>query len=218
LNKKVLVACEESQTVTKKLRERGWEAYSADIKYSTGGHPEWHYKGDVTKILNKDWYAILAFPPCTHLTVTGARHFPAKRKDGRQREAIEFFMQFLTSKCPRVCVENPVNIIGGGEYLIDFFPELARKYHLPIPPTQFVQPYEYGDSVTKKTALWLKGLKPLRPTNIVGKGHRLYTPSGSLMSTFHYNSWKDSTHRSKTFDGIATAMVTQWFPDLTKLQ
>ena len=91
---KILIACEESQRVCIAFRERGHEAYSCDIQECSGGHPEWHIKGDVIPLLSEKWDMIIAFPPCTHLAVSGARHFEGKRADGRQREGIEFFCQF----------------------------------------------------------------------------------------------------------------------------
>lgn len=126
---KVLVACEESQEVCKAFRAKGHEAYSCDLQECSGGHPEWHCCDDVLPLLNGScsfhtmdgrqhciqgkWDMIIAFPPCTHLAVSGAAHFEKKRADGRQREAIEFFGKLLSADCEKVAVENPVNIIGG---------------------------------------------------------------------------------------------------------
>ena len=110
---RILLACEESQAVTKELRKLGHEAYSCDILESSGGHPEWHLQQDVTELLKQKWDMIIAFPPCTHLATSGTRHFEKKRLDGRQKEAIEFFMLFEDLDCPKVAIENPVNIIGG---------------------------------------------------------------------------------------------------------
>ena len=153
---KILVACEESQAVTKELRGLGHEAYSCDILECSGGHPEWHIMGDCLPILNgrcrfetmdgkahrinDKWDMIIAFPPCTHLAVSGARFFEKKRADGRQREGIEFFCRFMNVDCDRVAIENPVNIISGN-YIKTWFPELAEKYGLPKKPTQAIQPY-----------------------------------------------------------------------------
>jgi site-specific DNA-cytosine methylase len=111
---KVLLACEESQAVCKEFRRLGHEAYSCDIQECSGGHPEWHIQGDVLPLLQQEWDLIIAFPPCTHLSVSGAKHFAKKREDGRQRQAIEFFMQFINAPCDKIAVENPVNIISGG--------------------------------------------------------------------------------------------------------
>ena len=109
---KILVACEESQAVTKELRRLGHESYSCDIEPCSGGHPEWHLQVDALELLKMQWDMIIAFPPCTHLAVSGARHFEQKRMDGRQREGIEFFCNILNAKCNRIAVENPVNIIS----------------------------------------------------------------------------------------------------------
>ena len=109
---KVLVACEESQAVTIELRRLGHEAYSCDIIECSGGHPEWHLQQDVTPLLKERWDMIIAFPPCTHLAVSGARHFAQKRKDGRQQQGIDFFMMFANANCPRVAIENPVGIMS----------------------------------------------------------------------------------------------------------
>lgn len=154
----ILVACEESQRVTIELRKLGHEAYSCDILDPSGGHPEWHIQQDVIPLLNgkcsfstmdgvnhsinEKWDLIIAFPPCTHLAVSGAAWFEKKRKDGRQKDAVEFFCTILNADCEKIAVENPVNIIGG-EYIRKFFPEMAEKYNLPLKPTQRIQPYQF---------------------------------------------------------------------------
>jgi len=232
---KILVACEESQAVTIELRRLGHEAYSCDIEPCSGGHPEWHIQQDVIPLLNGNcsfktfdgtvhnvsgkWDMIIAFPPCTHLAVSGARWFEQKRKDGRQEEAIEFFMQFLNADCCKIAVENPVNIISG-DYIKNHFPHLHQKYALPIKPTQAIQPYEFGDRARKKTCLWLKGLEPLRPTVVVDPGEILdggYSTGASAHYAVDENGkilpWNDprtAKIRSKTFPGIARAMAEQW--------
>lgn len=183
---KILIACEESQAVTIELRRLGHEAYSCDIIPCSGGHPEWHIQQDVTPLLTQKWDMILAFPPCTHLAVSGARYFEQKRKDGRQQAAIDFFMQFANSDCPRIAIENPVGIMS----------TVWRK------PDQIIQPWQFGHGETKKTCLWLKGLPPLIPTEIVdGREQRIWKmPPG-----------KDrAKNRAKTFPGIAKAMAEQW--------
>lgn len=175
---KILVACEESQRVCCAFREKGHDAYSCDIIPCSGGHPEWHILQDVLDIINGNvicslqdgssfykwgkWDMILAFPPCTHLAVSGAAWFEQKRKDGRQRDGIEFFSRFLTVNCDKVVIENPIGIISG-EYIKTYFPDLAEKYDLPIKPTQIIQPWMFGDNFSKSTCLWLKGLEPLKP-------------------------------------------------------
>lgn len=154
--------------MTIELRKLGHEAYSCDILECSGGHHEWHIKASVVPFLNGNcsfktmdgklhsikgaWDMIIAFPPCTHLAVSGAKHFEKKRLDGRQREGIEFFCLFLNTNCPRVIIENPVGIIGGGEYILEHFPDLAEKYGLPLTPTQIIQPWMFGDNVRKQLA------------------------------------------------------------------
>ena len=150
---KILVACEESQAVTKELRALGHEAYSCDILPCSGGHPEWHLQQDVTKLLEQEWDGIIAFPPCTHLAVSGARHFAQKIADGRQQEGIDFFMLFANAKCEKVAIENPVGI-------------MSSKWRKP---NQVIQPYQFGDPFTKTTCLWLKGLPNLEHTDVVDK-------------------------------------------------
>ena len=153
---RILVACEESQAVTKELRRLGHEAYSCDIQPCSGGHPEWHLQVDALELLKMRWDMLIAFPPCTDLAVSGARWFPEKRADGRQQRSIDFFMRFVRADCPRIAIENPVGIMST-EY---------RK------PNQIIQPWMFGHGETKATCLWLKGLPPLIPTEIVGGGTR----------------------------------------------
>ena len=174
----ILVACEESQEVCKELRKRGHRAFSCDIQECSGGHPEWHIQSDVTKLVNGNcmfklqdgssdrqegrWDMLIAFPPCTHLAVSGARHFEKKRADGRQREAVEFFSLFLEADCDRIAIENPVGIISG-DYIKKWFPDLAEKHNLPRKYTQIIQPWYFGHNEPKTTCLWLKNLPALVP-------------------------------------------------------
>ena len=183
---KVLVACEESQTVCKAFRELGHEAYSCDILPCSGGHPEWHIKDDVLNHLDEGWDLIIAHPPCTDLAVSGARHFARKRADGSQRRSIDFFMKFTQLDCQKVAIENPVCIMSS----------VWRK------PDQIIQPWQFGHGETKATCLWLKGLPILRPTNIVeGRTTRIHRmPPRADRSRL----------RSKTYEGIAKAMAEQW--------
>ena len=216
---RILVACEESQAVTKELRRLGHEAYSCDIQECSGGVQQWHLKVDALELLKMKWDMIIAFPPCTHLAVSGASWFEEKRKDGRQREAIEFFCQFLYADCEKIAVENPVNIISG-DYVREWFPDLADKYHLPIKPTQHIQPYYFGNEARKNTCLWLKGLPKLKPTKIVSMGTIM--PGGKSLEAGAYYcrdengkilAWNDprtAIIRSKTFPGVAKAMAEQW--------
>lgn len=220
----ILLACEESQAVTIELRKLGHNAFSCDIQPCSGGHPEWHINQDVLPILNGssddfycrvdfftengDWHLlpwkwdmIIAFPPCTDLAGSGARHFERKRANGSQRKSIEFFCKFLYADCERIVIENPVGIISG-DYIKKHFPDLAEKYDLPRKPTQIVQPYEHGHGETKATCLWLKNVPKLIPTNIVeGREQRIWKMAPGP------NRAKE---RSKTYPGIARAMANQW--------
>ena len=235
----VLVACEESQRVCNAFRERGHNAFSCDIEPCSGGHPEWHIMQDVIPLLNGNcrfktadgtkhtidgkWDMIIAFPPCTHLAVSGAAWFEKKRNDGRQKDAIEFICQFLNADCDRISIENPVGIISG-KYIPKWFPDLAEKYNLPIKPTQIIQPYEYGHAAKKTTCLWLKGLPNLVPTNIVDPGDFYISPDGRKYSVgasadmardekgkiLSWNDPRTALIRSKTYTGIANAMAAQW--------
>ena len=218
---KILVACEESQAVTIELRKLGHEAFSCDIIKCSGGHPEWHIMQDVLPLLNGrcsfktmdgiehsidgKWDMIIAHPPCTYLTNAGARWLWAGGKLNEERykkgmEARKFFMRFIEADCPRIAVENPIP---------------SAVYELPT-YTQIIQPYEYGHPNTKKTCLWLKGLPPLQPTEIVKpeKARRFQQKNGK----WRYSCWEmdqrggkeRARERSKTFPGIAKAMAEQW--------
>ena len=216
---KVLVACEESQAVTIELRRLGHEAYSCDVIECSGGHPEWHIRWDALALVNGNcsfmtqdgglhridgrWDMLIAHPPCTYLTNAGARHLWKGHQLNQERyekglEAKDFFMSFLNAECPKIAVENPIP---------------SKVFELPK-YTQTVQPYEYGHPYTKKTCLWLKGLEPLRPTNIV-EVEATWCPSGSY-SGKHGEKHRGmftrdrAKNRSKTFPGIAKAMADQW--------
>lgn len=193
---KVLVACEESQTVTKEFRLKGIEAYSCDIEDCSGGFTEWHIKGDVIPLLEEKWDMIIAFPPCTHLASSGAKWFEQKRKDGRQKQAIEFFMKIAEADCDKIAIENPIGVMS----------TYWRK------PDQIIQPYQFGDPFTKTTCLWLKNLPPLIPTDIVDPGERVITKSGKSLPKWYSDIPPKgrSKKRSKTFSGIARAMANQW--------
>jgi len=192
---KILIACEESQAVCKEFRALGHEAYSCDTEPCSGGHPEWHLQQDVLPLLKAHWDMIIAFPPCTHLAVSGAAWFEQKRKDGRQQQGIEFFMHFANLQCERVAIENPIGIMS----------KLWRK------PDQIIQPWQFGHNASKRTCLWLKNLPPLKPTQIVPKPICGYyanqTPSGQNKLG---PSPKRAKERSKTYAGIAKAMAEQW--------
>lgn len=216
---KVLVACEESQRVCSAFRRLGHEAYSCDIIEPSGGHPEWHIKGNVLPLLDRrefttmdgvthivdKWDLIVAHPPCTYLSNAGAcRLYPRKEQLDYERyklglEAKEFFMKLYNADCEHIAVENPIP---------------SKVFDMP-PYTQIIQPYEYGHPFSKKTCLWLKGLPKLQPTNILSD-YKPYVSCG----TSHNKGNKDKAGvsraggaakvRSKTFEGIAEAIATQW--------
>jgi site-specific DNA-cytosine methylase len=192
---KILVACEESQAVTTQFRLLGMEAWSCDILPCSGGYPEWHIQTDIKDVLNfQKWDAIIAFPPCTHLAVSGARHFPEKRLDGRQQEGINFFMQFVRNSCSLIAIENPVGIMS----------TTYRK------PDQIIQPWMFGHMEQKATCLWLKGLPKLIPTNNV-KELMLALPKAQRERIHYLPPTADRAKlRSKTYEGIAKAMAEQW--------
>jgi hypothetical protein len=194
---KVLIACEFSGTVRDAFSKLGHDAWSCDLEPTqTEGN---HYQGDMFDIVNNGWDLIIAHPPCTHLAVSGARHFEKKRADGRQQQGIDFFMRVANIDVPKLAVENPIGIMS----------TLYRK------PEQIIQPYEYGHGTTKATCLWLKGLPLLKPTNIVDKGEVVTFASGKRMSKWFYESShlppkERERMRNKTFQGIADAMADQW--------
>jgi site-specific DNA-cytosine methylase len=203
---KILLACEESQAVTKEFRKLGHEAFSCDILDESGGHPEWHIKGDVKEVLKEKWDMIIAFPPCTYLTVTGNRWFniekygeKAIQRHKDRQEAIDFFMMFANADCDKIVIENPVGVMSSH----------FRK------PDQIINPYQFGDAYEKKTCLWIKGLPKLKPTNIVEPPPRTKFKSGKTMASWYADAFKlpkeeRACLRSKTFPGIAKAMAEQW--------
>lgn len=181
-----LIACEESQAVTTYLRRYGVDAFSCDIMPTSGKHPEWHITGDVTPLLKKPINLLIAFPPCTHLAVSGARWFKEKRESGEQQRAIDFFMLFVNANAKHKAIENPVSIMS----------TIYRK------PDQYIQPWQFGHGEVKKTCLWLENLPKLQPGKIV---------DGREQAIWKMPPSKDrSILRSKTYDGIARAMANQW--------
>lgn len=194
---KVLIACEFSGTVRNAFAKLGHDAWSCDLEPTeTEGN---HYQGDMFDIVNDGWDLIIAHPPCTHLAVSGARHFAKKRADGRQQQGIDFFMQVANINVPKLAIENPIGIMS----------TIYRK------PDQIIQPYEYGHRTTKATCFWIKGLPLLKPTNIVDKGGVVTFKSGKRMSEWFYESShlkpkEREKMRNKTFQGIADAMAIQW--------
>lgn len=210
---KVLVACEESQRVCTAFRERGHEAFSCDIIKPSGGHPEWHIFGNALSVLNptgytnsisfrtmdgneqfvKKWDLIIAHPPCTHLAVSGMRWFKeGKKPKYLQDEAADFFMKFINANCEHIAVENPVCI-------------MSTRYRKP---DQIINPWMFGHKQQKKTCLWLKGLPKLKETNNV-YDEMMLLPEKERTMIWQMGSGH-SKERSKTFEGIATAMAEQW--------
>lgn len=200
---RILVACEESQAVTIELRHLGHEAYSCDIEPCSGGHPEWHLQVDALELLKMRWDMIIAHPPCTYMTNAGAVRMRVHGEIQQERfekamEAKSFFMKFYNADCPKIAIENPtpMKLIG-------------------LPPyTQAIQPFEYGNPYSKRTCLWLKGLPPLRSTEIVTE-HTPYVNGGCKDAHGNYLKFQGRKERyaktrSKTFPGIARAMAEQW--------
>lgn len=181
---RVLVACEYSGAVRDQFIGGGHEAMSCDLLPTDIPGP--HYEGDVRDVMDYPWDLMIAHPPCTHLSVSGARHFEGKRLDGRQQSAVSFFMMLAKADIPMIAIENPVCIMSS----------MWRR------PDQTIQPWQFGHGETKATCLWLKGLPLLRATNIVeGREQRIHRMAPGP------DRWKE---RSKTFPGIAAAMADQW--------
>jgi site-specific DNA-cytosine methylase len=179
---KVLVACEFSGTVRDAFTRLGHQAVSCDLlPTETLGY---HYQGDIRDILYDGWDLMIAHPPCTHLAVSGARHFHKKAIE--QAEALDFVRMLMDAPIPKIAIENPISVISSK----------IRK------PDQIIQPWQFGHGETKATCLWLKGLPLLEPTNIVsGREARIHKMAPSP------TRWKE---RSKTYQGIADAMAAQW--------
>lgn len=183
---KVLVGCEYSGVVRDAFIGGGHDAMSCDLLPGEGLGP--HYQGNIFDVIDYPWDIAIFHPPCTHLSVSGSRHFDAKRMDGRQQSAVSFFMQIVrrSGHISRVAIENPVCVIS----------TLWRK------PDQVIQPWQFGHGETKATCLWLRGLPILEPTNVVdGREARIHKMPPSP------DRWKE---RSKTYAGIAKAMAEQW--------
>lgn len=208
---KILVACEESQTVCKAFRAKGHEAYSCDILPCSGGKPEWHIQGDILEQLEKDWDMIIAFPPCTYLSNAGMCNLTRKnstdayRKNRLQKrdEARDFVLKIFNSNCDKIVIENPVGFLNSN----------WRK------PDQIIRPFQFGHSVNKRTCLWLKGLPLLQSTKLVAPDEiTIWQGTGKKISKWYKETLKESkgdlnllsTIRSKTFQGIADAMAEQW--------
>ena len=215
---KVLIACEESQVVTKEFRNLGHEAFSCDLLNCSGGHPEWHYQCDVFEIINDGWDLMIAHPPCTYLANSGVQwlshpddkslkfedrrphpKYPNRRRD--MEDSVNFVKRLYGCNIPKIAIENPIGVLSS----------YWRK------PDQIIQPYQFGDEATKSTCLWLKNLPLLKHTNIVGKGERTYFKSGKSHPKWYADALSVSkskeerqTLRSKTFIGIAKAIANQY--------
>ena len=216
---KILLACEESQAVTIEFRKLGFEAFSCDIQDQSGGFPEWHIKGDVLEVINQGWDVMIAFPPCTHLAVSGAAWFEQKRKDGRQQEGIKFFMEMVNAPIKHIAIENPIGI-------------MSKEYRKP---DQIIHPYYFGDETSKATCLWLKNLPLLKHNkeiDLFNQNSTWVKPKfteyfckktggtkrySTTADKWYKNAEERSRERSKTFPGIANAMATQWGEYFNKL-
>jgi len=230
---RILVACEESQAITKELRKLGHDAYSWDLLPCSGGHPEWHFQEDVFKIIENhggilqngeenistdQWEMMIAHPPCTFLAVSGARwYYHPEDKD-----------MPVQNRRPHPKFPNRVN---DRDEALEFFIKLneapIEKIAVENPvgivntkykkPNQTVHPWMFGDEASKATCLWLKNLPKLEPTKIVGKGERVILSSGKSLPKWYSDALTQAksaaerrTLRSKTFEGMAKAMAEQW--------
>ncbi len=198
---KILIACEESQTVCKAFRAKGHEAYSCDILPCSGGHPEWHIQGDVFKQLNKGWDMIIAHPPCTYFAKAGMHYL--KTQPGRwekHAEMLALWNAIWDTPVRMIAMENPVGWLNTN----------WKK------PDQIIHPYYFGDPALKETCLWLRGLPILTPTNMLPRPqptHFIIRKSGKRKGQKYYMNWREGKSakvRSKTFQGIADAMADQW--------
>lgn len=204
---RILIACEESDEVRGRFEAHGFDAWSCDLQPNRNSHAK-HYQGDVFDIINEGWDVMIAFPPCTHLAVSGAAWFEQKRKDGRQQQGIDFFMAIVNAPIKHIAIENPIGIMS----------KIYRK------PDQIIHPYYFGDEASKATCLWLKNLPKLihnKQPNLFEKEVTHVNPGEwkvygkSKMQAWYAECWglpkeERSKVRSKTFPGIAEAMARQW--------
>jgi len=209
---RVLIACEESQAVTKEFRKLGYDAFSCDLLPCSGGHPEWHFQKDVFEVIKMGWDLMIAHPPCTYLSVSGAGWMYNKDKSRNeerhknQMEGLEFVHKLMNANINRIAIENPISVISS----------YIRQ------PDQIIHPYQFGDEASKSTCLWLKNLPMLIPTKIVSKGPMKEwidskTGKQKRQPLWYYEALLKAktpeerrTLRSKTFPGIAEAMAKQW--------
>ncbi len=211
IDKKILIACEFSGVVTNAFRDLGYEAFSCDLE-PTEGNPDWHIQGDVIELIYGIYETddtgksiqikkpvkfgkMVGFPPCTHLAVSGSRWFPEKIKDGRQQEAIDFFMALVNAPIEQIAIENPVGIMSS----------IYRK------PDQYIQPYEHGEPYIKKTGLWLKNLPKLRISNKIfpSLGSKMWNQAGEEKQ-LGWNTPEIKRFRNIFPKGVAKAMAEQW--------
>ena len=191
---RILCACEASQAVTTEMRRVGHTAFSCDLLPTSGRHPEWHIQADAVEVAKMDWDMVLAFPPCTHLSSSGARWHEEKRRNGRQYMGIGLFLAFTAlDHVPMVAIENPVGIMS----------KWYRK------PDQVIQPWMFGHPETKATCLWLKGLPPLVPTKDVRAEMKAMGPAAHRIHNMPPGPDRGRL-RSKTYLGVAKAMADQW--------
>jgi hypothetical protein len=215
---RILIACEESQTICKAFRELGDQAYRCDLLPCSGGHPEWHFQLDIFEIIDNGWDLMIAHPPCTFLASSGVQwlshpddkylpfddrrphpKYPNRKED--MLNSVEFVKALYNSKIEKIAIENPIGM-------------LSSRWKKP---DQIIQPYHFGDEATKSTCLWLKNLPKLEHTNLVGKGERTVFASGKSHPKWYADAMAKAktkqerqTLRSKTFPGIANAIATQW--------
>ena len=222
MSKKILIACEESQAITKEFRALGFEAFSCDILPCSGGHPEWHIQGDVFNVIDQGWDLMIAHPPCTYLSQSGTqwyyhpddKHLPIDERrphpkyPNRQAErqsAIEFVRKLAEANIPRIAIENPIG-------------SLSRRWRKP---DQIIQPWMFGDKASKSTCLWLKNLPLLTATDVVDRGEFFeWTDKNGKVKRqpmWYYKALSEAktpaqrrTLRSKTFTGMAKAIANQW--------
>ena len=211
--KRILIACEESDEVRGRFEKLGFDAWSCDIQPNRNINAK-HYQCDVFEIINDNWDAMIAFPPCTHLAVSGSQWFEQKIKDGRQKEGIDFFLKIAKANIKHIAIENPIGI-------------MSKNY---MPPSQIIQPYYFGDKAQKTTCLWLKNLPKLyhNATPNLFDDIITHTDKGEFIEWIDKKTGKlkkqplwyaqarslkgeeRSKVRSKTFPGIADAMAKQW--------
>ena len=209
---KILVACEESQAVTIELRKLGHEAFSCDVQECSGGHPEWHIMDDAIKVIDHgDWDMVISFPPCTDISVSGARWFKAKREDGSQEASIRFFFEMWKRSD---VVENPIVVLNKPDYVLRWFHGLYEEMKaasFPFDTPQIIQPYHHGHLESKATCLWLRnGLPELKKTDDRTEEFEKL-PKSETHKVHRCPPGPDRGKiRSKTYSGIAKAMAEQW--------